>query len=206
MSKMVYSIWSTVLKSVLHIHIYIFISIHYYVIKVLKSCLRKLIGLFSSLGNLIASSVSWACCISTAADTVKLSLFMPLPVRTNCVTSHLFSSHKDAVPQFRFVLKTVAVAVCPSGFKHYHIYHDIPPSSFGHLLVTIAQKLPHSSSLSFTLLYLSLFLLWVQKKNRARFLLLFYTRYSWISWSGIEDDVATMVVPSRGGRRHEIWL
>lgn len=93
-----------------------------------------------------------------------------MPVRSNCVTSHLFSSHKDAVPQFRFVLETVAVAVCPSGFKHYHIYHDIPPSSFGHLLVTIAQKLPHSSSLSFTLLYLSLSLFSLgTKKNRARF-------------------------------------
>ena len=70
------------------------------------------------------------------------------PFRTDRVTSH-----KDSVSQFSFVLETVAVAVCPSAFKDYHIYHDIPPSSFGHLLVTRAQKLPHSSSLSFILLF-----------------------------------------------------
>lgn len=130
---------------------------------------------------------------SAASGALKLSLFMFALFRTDRVPSH-----KDALSQFRFLSETVAVAVCPSGFKDYHIYHDIPPSSFGHLLVTRAQKLPHSSSLSFILLFTSLSL--HTKKNRALgFLLLsLYTCYSWISWSGIKRGCGNHVCTELG--------
>ena len=138
---------------------------------------------------------------STASDALKLALFMFAPFRTDRVTSH-----KDAVSQFRFVLETVAVALCPSGCKDYHIYHDIPPSSFGHLLVTRAQKLPHSSSLSFILLFASLSL--HTKKNRA--LVFCFSLYTHVIAGFLEavlkEDVATMSALSWGGRRHKIWL
>lgn len=112
---------------------------------------------------------------SATLGAVKLSLFMPMPFRKDRVTSHI-----GVVSQFIFVLQTVAVALYPSGFKDYHIYHDIPPSSFGHLLVTRAQKLPHSSSLS---LYFSfyLFLLCIQKRTALVFCFSLYTCCSWIS-------------------------
>lgn len=126
------------------------------------------------------------------------------------LASHLSSSHKDAaVPQFRFVLETVAVAICPWGLKHYHIYHDIPPSSSGHLFVTGAQKLPHSSSLSFTLILspsLSFFYLLCIKKDPELWFSAPFSAHVVGSRRERERGYGNHGLPSWGGRRHEIWL
>lgn len=130
------------------------------------------------------------------------SLYLcPCPFPTDRITSH-----KDAVSQFSFVLETVAVAMCPLGIKGYHIYHDIPPSSFGHLLVTGAQKLPHSSTLSFIILFISLSSLHTKKNIAQVFCSSSIHVIAGFLEAVLKEDVATMSVLSWGGRRHKIWL